>query len=353
MKEQFLLRLGLSGLCLAIVSCQAVNRPVSMPVTLSLPPIATTTPRHLPAATRTEVAQTTLCFSPREILPFAFSSDSTKLLIRTGSGVQVIDLKTGQEHAFLQAPTGILTAALSPDGEILAWSLEDNAIQLVSFSTGQVLNTLIGHPDPVYHLRFSPFSNRLYSASHDGWVRIWDMQGNQLPSIQAGREVLGLGISPDGTTLAAIPYDGPVGLWDLTENKMASELGGTGGYDTSDAVFSPDGQYLAADLATGIFLWRVTDGSLVWNDIHNSLAVTYSPDGRFLAYSNIDDSNKVMLTAPDGKSIIREIEGMQGPVWELFFSPDSSLLAATDGLEIRIWQVQDGSLLYNGKSACP
>lgn len=178
------------------------------------------------------------------------------------------------------------------------------------------------------------------------------MQGKLLPSIQTGREILGLGISPDGTTLAAIPGDGPVSLWDLAENKMTSELGGTGGYDTSDAVFSPDGQYLAADLATGIFQWRVADGTLIWNDIHNSMAVSYSPNG-LLAYSNIDDNNKVTLTGPDGKRIIREIEGMQGPVWELFFSPDSSLLAATDGIDIRIWQVTDGSLLFIGKSTCP
>ena len=44
---------------------------------------------------------------------------------------------------------------------------------------------------------------------------------------------------------------------------------------------------------------------------------------------------------------------MQGPVWELFFSPDSSLLAATDGKEIRIWIVEDGTLLHVGKAACP
>jgi WD40 repeat protein len=353
MKKQFVIRLGLSGLCLVIVACQAINRPTSMPVISSPPPIATTPIRLLPSATHTAEAQTTLCFSPAEILPFAFTPDSARLLSRTRSGVQVINLKTGQADDFLQAPLGILTAVLSPDGETLAWSLEDNSIQLVSFSSGQALSTLTGHPDPVYHLRFSPSGDRLYSASHDGWVRIWDMQGKPLPSLQAGREILGLGISPDGSTLAAIPGDGPVSLWDLAENKMASELGGSGGYDTSDAVFSPDGQYLAADLVTGLFLWRVTDGSLVWNDIHNSLAVTYSPDGRFLAYSDVDDHNKVILATPDGKRNIREIEGMQGPVWELFFSPNSSLLAATDGQDIRIWQVQDSRLLYIGKSACP
>jgi hypothetical protein len=39
---------------------------------------------------------------------------------------------------------------------------------------------------------------------------------------------------------------------------------------------------------------------------------------------------------------------MQGPVWELFFSPDSAMLAATDGIEVRIWQIPDGELLFVG-----
>ena len=43
---------------------------------------------------------------------------------------------------------------------------------------------------------------------------------------------------------------------------------------------------------------------------------------------------------------------MQGPVWELFFSPDSKLLVATDGIEIRIWQTADGNLLYNFDLMC-
>ena len=83
------------------------------------------------------------------------------------------------------------------------------------------------------------------------------------------------------------------------------------------------------------------------------MAVTYSPDGRVLAYADVDQGNKIFLASPDGSQVIRELEGMQGPVWELFFSPDSSVLAATDGAEIRIWQAESGTLLAIGKTACP
>ena len=294
------------------------------------------------------------CFSPHEMLPFAFSPDSSKIMIKAGIGVQVFELWTGQQAAFIPAPQTVITAAVSPDGKTLAWSLENSTIQLIRVSDGQILSTLTGHPDVVFDLKFSPNGALLFSASHDGWIRVWDTdQAIQLPSIQAGREILGLGVSPDGTTIATIPGDGPVQLWDLSENRAIAEFGGTGGYDTSEAEFSPDGQYLAADLATGIFLWRVSNTELIWNEVKNSMAVSFSPDGRYLAYSNINDNNKVLLASPDGAQTIRTIEGMQGPIFVLFFSPDSNLLAATDGIEIRIWQASDGKLLLVGKPTCP
>jgi hypothetical protein len=294
-----------------------------------------------------------ICFTPEEMLPFAFTPEAAGLMVRTSSGVQMFDLKAGAQDAFIHASQNVITAALSPDGQILAWSLQDGTIQLIRLSDKKILADLSGHPDPVYDLQFSPAQDRLFSASHDGLVRIWDLDGEQLASIDASGEVLGFGLSGDGSMLVTIPSDGPLLLWDLAGYTKIGEFGGSGGYDTSDAHFSPDGQYLAADLVSGIFLWRVSDASLVWHEVKNSMAVAFSPDGRYLAYSDVDDDNKVFLASPDAARVFLTIDRMQGPIWELFFSPDSSLLVATDGIEIRIWRVEDGTLLYIGKAACP
>jgi WD40 repeat protein len=286
-------------------------------------------------------------------VPVTFTPDSKMLFIRTLSGAQIFNLETMKEETSIESTEPVLAAALSPNGEILAWSLEDHSIQLIQVSDGKLLNTLLGHTDIVFKLRFSSDSDRLFSGSHDGSVRIWDTNGELINVIETNGEVLGIGISADSTRLATVPFDGPVTLWDLTTYERISTLGGTGGFDTSDAVFSPDGNYLAADLATGLYLWRLSDGKSLWEDLKNSMAITFSPDGKYLAYAIVDDDNKVLLSAPDGSQIIRMLEGMQGSVWDLFFSPDSSIVAAVDSQEMRIWRAEDGQLLYIGKASCP
>jgi WD40 repeat protein len=215
-------------------------------------------------------------------------------------------------------------------------------------------------------LIFSPDGDRLFSASFDTWVRVWDMEGNLVHAFQPPgaigypNEVLGIGISPDGTMLATIPLDGPVKLWDLKDYELVRKLGSSGGYPTSDISFSPDGQLVACDTANGLFLWQTSDGTelLGGNPGISSMAMTFSPDGRFLAYGTklVYDETTVehiiVLSSPDGTQKIRTLE-IPSYIGIVFFSPDSSLLLSSDWNETRIWQVKDGQLLSIGKSSCP
>jgi WD40 repeat protein len=331
--------IGFSLSLVLLVSCQVAP--------------ATTLPPPTPTQPATPTPAEPICFTPADILPFAFTPDSQSILVRGMAGVQIFDLNALKEASFLQAPQNIVTAALSPDGKTLAWSLDDNTIQLIRVSDQAVLQTLSGHTDMVTKLRFTPDGQELVSASHDFSVRVWDMEGKELRSFQPPGEVLGIGISPDGSMLATVPFEGPVSLWKLDTLEKIKDLGGAGSFDTSDAEFSADGQYLAADLASGLYLWRIADGEQIWDDLKNSMAVDFSPDGRYMAYSDIEDSVKVYLATQDGSKVVRFMEGHQSPVWEMFFSPDSQLLLSTDGMDIRIWNVEDGSLRFVGRAVCP
>lgn len=340
----------------AFLSISAIGFFVSACQPLAPGPSSTlTAPQVAPTPTDTPVGSNqAACFKTYSD-PIAFTPDHSRILVEANTGVQVYNLKKQAEERFLKSPTNLNrpNAALSPNGETLAWALEDNTIQLVRVADEKVLHTLVGHTGPITKLRFSQTGDRLFSAADDGWVRVWNMDGAQVNAFQpGGGEVLGIGVSADGATLATIPPDGPVKLWDTKDFRKSTELGGTGGYDTSDAAFSPDGHFVAADLATGLSVWDAANRTLAWGGV-NSMAFAFSPAGNLLAYADIGDNNKIVLVSPDGKQKLNTLESHQSPVSMLIFSPDGSLLASADDMEIRIWRVEDGRLLYIGKSACP
>ena len=297
------------------------------------------------------------CFiTSSEVSPFAFMPDSLRILIKERSGVRIFNLETMEEENFLQAPQDLIGVALSPDGEILAWSLVDNSIQLIRIADGKLINTMKEHTLPVFKLRFSPTGDRLFSASPDTWVRIWDRNGEPLDAFQPTgaddlpKEIEGIGISPDGTMLGSIPFDGPARVWDLADKTEVANLGGTGGAALSDIAFSPDGQFVAADQAGPLSLWRTSDWKKIWSGIF-SMAFAFSPDGRFLAYSDIYDENVFLRTLDDTQKT-RIFEGHQNFSYDLFFSPDGALISSA-GAGIQIWQVETGHLLYVGEDTCP
>jgi WD40 repeat protein len=325
---------------LLLVACQPLPVEIT-PVTIAQTPVA-------------EKTAYPLCFESF-YAPLAFLPDGLKLLIKGDAAVQVVNLETLEVEQQIDAPMnfGGPALAVSPDGELLAWVLENFTVQIIRLADQVHLHNLVGHTGLVTKVKFAPMGDRLYTASHDGWVRIWNLEGEQVDAFRpGGGEVLGLGISADSALLATVPYDGPVKIWDIATQSFVTELGGSGGYDTSDAGFSPDEQFLAADLASGLHLWSMSDQTLSLSGI-NSMAFAFSPDRQYLAYAVIGENNAVVLATEDGTRIIRTLEGHSLPAWEVIFSPDSSLLASADGIEIRIWGVEHGELLYVGKAACP
>lgn len=285
--------------------------------------------------------------------PFAFMPDSLLMLVRASSGVQVFDLASMKEDQYLSAATMLdgPSVALSPDGNMLAWALEGGAIPLNRLPNFKKMAVIHSQQDGSLKLAFAPTGDKLYSASHNEGIDVWDLHGNLLASFDPHAELMSFALSPDGSKIATIPSEGPVSIWSTRDFGLVSELGGTGGLDTSEATFSPDGKLLAADLATGLHMWNLSDGRELIStaDAITSMAVTFSPDGRYLAYANV---KQVILASEDGSQIMRTLIGHQFAVFRLLFSPDSSILVSADDVDIRIWRVEDGQLLAVGSNTC-
>ncbi len=113
----------------------------------------------------------------------------------------------------------IYSAALSPDGKILATGSYDQKIKLWNVETGQEIKTLSGHNGAIYSLAFRPDGKILASASGDRTVKLWDVaSGERRDTLaQSLKELYAVAFSPDGKRLVAGGVDNRIRIWEISE----------------------------------------------------------------------------------------------------------------------------------------
>jgi WD40 repeat protein len=234
------------------------------------------------------------------MIPLKFLPDGVTLMTR-GVRVSFWDAKTGNERRpFELEAKGLITAATSPDGRVLAVSQyrgldpdrTDPAIHLWDLRTGKLTGKLTGVKELVAQLSLSP-DGRTLAAVVDGpspgsaeWpqrgklpgretIRIWDLPSGterlQLRSPErADPEVRAFAFSPDGKLLASAERDGKViRLWELANGGQVTWMSGHHG-PIEDVAFAPDGKTLAS--ASG-------DGTvLVWDVFYHPAALSPPPE---------------------------------------------------------------------------
>lgn len=109
---------------------------------------------------------------------------------------------------------------------------------------------------------------------------------------------------------------------------------------------SPDGKMLASDGGRDVYLWSLPDGKrqdVLKGHRAQLKAVAFSPDGKFLASSDVDSTIK--LWAMPGGTLQTTLTGHSACVFSIAFSPDGKLLASCSGDKtIRLWTLPEGTL---------
>ncbi|XP_042269841.1 protein Atg16l2 isoform X4 [Thunnus maccoyii] len=228
-------------------------------------------------------------------------------------------------------PTGLRILAASYDKSALLWRLDDSVPKL----------TLTGHSRKVTAARFSGLhqvvtgsadrtirlwdlqraacvqevevasycsdlvcsENCIISGHYDSKIRVWDTRTvSCVQELPAQGKVTSLDISSDQRQLLSCCRDDCLQLVDLrrrSNDRMCFRADGFKcGSDSTKAVISPDGCFLAAGSADGtVYIWNVTNGNLETRllDKHSSSisAVSWSLSGEYVV--SVDKSRRAVL----------------------------------------------------------
>ncbi len=186
---------------------------------------------------------------------------------------------------------------------LLVTSSFDRTLRIWDTETGVTLRIFEGHLSGVNRLALHTANEpgakaQLFSASHDGTVRRWDMaplQHQRLLDVPG--EAKAAAIAPDGMQVAVGFDDGSIRLYELPVGRLVDEVEDAHGATIKRLVFNADGGSLAsAGFDNNTKLWSVSgDGELTAQQTftgHHAHVhgVAFSPDGKTLATASYDGS---------------------------------------------------------------
>ncbi|WP_437303990.1 nSTAND1 domain-containing NTPase [Sorangium sp. So ce388] len=196
-------------------------------------------------------------FSPdgkRIVTTFMFELNGA-VWVSNADGTGEPSILRGRKYAFSPDGKRIATVSdFSGDGAVRVWNTD---------GTGQSL-VLPGYSTPGYDVAFSPDGKRIAIVSDDNWVRVWNADGSGEPLVLtgSGSQTTAVAVSPDNTRIEFFPHekrvafspdskrifaasrDGTVRVWNADGTGEPLVLTGSG-YQVTAVAFSPDGERIA------------------------------------------------------------------------------------------------------------
>ncbi len=279
------------------------------------------------------------------------NADATTWLWRTGDSEGPVELPALP----VGLTTGVVAAAISPDGKQVVTLHYDGALRLRKASTPDTATelerakpqfalgahgVLVYKPQPstLTHIAFSPDASRLVVTSTNGSVTVWRTDSARVSAVLQGHrgQVNYAEFSPDGTRIVTASTDGTARVWQADGKSQPVVLQGHKG-SVGHATFSSDGTRIAtaSDDSTARLWWADGSGESVVIRGHSGPVryVRFSPNGTRILTTSSDKMAALWSIDERGHATPIRVELHPDEVVQGAFSPDGThvLTVSRDG----------------------
>ena len=191
----------------------------------------------------------------------------------------------------------------------------------------------------ISNFEYLPDGRRVVTAHYEeGTVKVWNLENGRQEGTSMEHEsgICGLAVTRDGTKIISSDEDRKIKVWNVESHENLREWTHT---NTDIVAISPDDRLIAvaeseANMAIytmeGRQKYSIEVGSCVWS-------MSFSPNGKKLACSTRSD---IRVYDVDGGTLLSE--GQQEWVYCVLWSRDGSRLFSGDDKTIRCWNSDTG-----------
>ena len=254
---------------------------------------------------------------------------SSKLIV-------ILNAITGRQVAIFSGHTGSVNSLVfSSDGISLISGSNDKTVKLWDVQTGGVVKTFYGPTRWVTSVSISADCSMIASGSNDGRIYLWNIQTRECHCIiEQGKDVGYVNFSPsDPQHLISASQDGTIQKWDIDGHQIGPK------YEGSQATFSLDGTHLVSHKGKVVTVRNSNSGAIV-AEFHVASDYTYhscfSPNGRLIAVAASGTVYVWDITGSD-PLLVGTFAEHTSYITSVIFS--SSLISASKDNSIKFWQI--------------